>query len=237
MKRVTDGVTRIGLGMVNSYLLEAPEALVLIDTGFPKSADEILAAMKQLGHAPDALAHIVLTHAHPDHIGSAAALVRATGAQTWMHRVDVPIAEHADQGLRPVHPMPGLLPRLLFTAMGLMPQKVEPVRIDHVIEDGDVLPFGGLRAIHAPGHCAGQVALLWPDRHVLFAADTCMNLFRLRQPLVNEDEVLSLRSVQNVSTFDFDTACFGHGNPIVREADRRFREVFGGGPRAVSAKA
>jgi glyoxylase-like metal-dependent hydrolase (beta-lactamase superfamily II) len=100
-----------------------------------------------------------------------------------------------------------------------------------------VLPFGGLRAIHAPGHCAGQVALLWPDRHVLFAADTCMNLFRLRQPLVNEDEVLSLRSVQNVSTFDFDTACFGHGNPIVREADRRFREVFGGGPRAVSAKA
>ena len=46
MKRVTNGVIRIGLGMVNSYLLETPEAVVLIDTGFPKSADKILAALK-----------------------------------------------------------------------------------------------------------------------------------------------------------------------------------------------
>jgi hypothetical protein len=52
MKRVTDGVTRIGLGMVNSYLLETREAL----------------------------AHIVLTRAHPDHVGNAAAasLIRVT---------------------------------------------------------------------------------------------------------------------------------------------------------------
>lgn len=63
MKRVTDSVTRMGVGTANRYLLETPEALALIDTGFPNSADRILAATKRLGHAPDALAHIVLTHA------------------------------------------------------------------------------------------------------------------------------------------------------------------------------
>jgi glyoxylase-like metal-dependent hydrolase (beta-lactamase superfamily II) len=98
MKRIVDGVYEIGLGMVNAYLLETPEALVLIDTGFPKSTDAIPAAMQKRGHAPNALAHIVATHAHPDHIGSLAALVRANGAQTWMHRIDAPSAEHAADG-------------------------------------------------------------------------------------------------------------------------------------------
>jgi glyoxylase-like metal-dependent hydrolase (beta-lactamase superfamily II) len=226
MKRIVDGVFAIGLGMVNAFLLETPEALVLIDTGFPKSTDAILAAMQQRGHAPTALSHIVLTHAHPDHIGSLAALVRATGAQTWMHRIDAPVAEHAADGIRPVHPAPGLLPKLLFAAMRLMPRNVESATIDHLIEDGDTLPFGGLRAIHAPGHCAGQIVLLWPDRDVLFAADSCMNLLRLRQPLVNEDAALGRRSLQRVAKLDFGIACFGHGNPILQHADRQFREKF-----------
>jgi glyoxylase-like metal-dependent hydrolase (beta-lactamase superfamily II) len=226
MKRIVDGVYEIRLGMVNAYLLETPQALVLVDTGFPKSTDAILASMQQRGHAPNALAHIVLTHAHPDHIGSLAALVRATGAQTWMHRIDAPVAEQAADGIRPVHPMPGLLPKLLFAAMGLMPRNVESARIDHLVEDGDTLPFGGLRAIHAPGHCAGQVVLLWPDRNVLFAADSCMNLFRLRQPLVNEDEALGRRSLQRIAKLDFGIACFGHGGPIMGDADQRFRERF-----------
>ena len=33
------------------------------------------------------------------------------------------------------------------------------------MSDGEVLPFaGGIRAVHAPGHCAGQLAFFWP-RH------------------------------------------------------------------------
>src|SRR5258705_13841720 len=35
---------------------------------------------------------------------------------------------------------------------------------------------GGLKAIHIPGQCAGQVALLWPRRRLLFAADACANM-------------------------------------------------------------
>ena len=43
-----------------------------------------------------------------------------------------------------------------------MPRTVEPAPIDHRIWDGNVLPFAGLQAIHAPGHCEGQIVLLWP---------------------------------------------------------------------------
>ena len=49
--------------------------------------------------------------------------------------------------------------------------------IDHEINDGTELPIaGGLKAIHIPGQCAGQVALLWARRRVLFAADACANM-------------------------------------------------------------
>jgi hypothetical protein len=53
---------------------------------------------------------------------------------------------------------------------------VDPIRVDRLAEDDDVLPIaGGLSVIHMPGHCAGQVAILWPEYDgVLFAADVCM---------------------------------------------------------------
>ena len=90
---VADGLHAIAVGPVNVFLLDTPDGLALIDAGLPDRADGILRAMHGLGRAPHDLRHIVLTHAHPDHIGSLAALVEATGAETWMHPLDAPIAE------------------------------------------------------------------------------------------------------------------------------------------------
>ena len=204
MKTITKGLHQLGLGpgvgLVNVFLLETTAGLVLIDTGFPGSADAILKAMAQLGYAPAQLAHIVLTHAHPDHIGSLAALKQATGAATWMHGEDASLAE---QGImRPVHPSPGLLPSLLFKAMQRMPRTVEPAPIDRRIWDGNELPFAGLLVIHAPGHCGGQIVLLWPERRLLIAADSCMHLVGLRVPFVNENATRALRSLQRIGELD-----------------------------------
>ena len=223
MEMITPGLHRIGLGIVNAYLLETPEALVLVDTGFPGSEGRILDAMRQLGYAPDRLGHIVATHAHPDHVGSLAALAGTTGAQTWMHVLDAPLAERAD--MRPVHPAPGLLPKLLYGVMQVLPKKGEPARINHKIDGEMTLPFGGLQVLHAPGHCLGQIVLHWPSRDVLIAADSCMNLRRLRLPLVNENLDLAAESLRRISEVDFAIACFGHGQPIRTAAAAAFRNV------------
>ncbi len=55
-------------GLVNVYLLAEPDGYALIDTGFPKSAEKILAGIKTLGIEANQIRHIVVTHAHPDHI-------------------------------------------------------------------------------------------------------------------------------------------------------------------------
>lgn len=211
--------------MVNVYLVETPAGLVLIDTGFPGAADSIVDAGRHIGGGTSPITQIILTHAHPDHVGGLAELVRRTGAKTWMHAEDAPLVERAE--FRPVYPSAGLVPHLFHFVLRLLPTQTEPAKIDHRIQSGDVLPFIGLQAIHAPGHCRGQITLLWPERKILFAADACMNVRQLRAPMVNEDETLARSSLARLASLDFDIACFGHGKPIVGHAGDRFRDKFG----------
>lgn len=225
-KQIADGLFMLS-GFVNVYLLDVPEGLTLVDAGFPKSEGRILEAISGLGRAPGDLKHVVLTHAHPDHIGSLAAVVRATGARTFMHPLDIRIAESGGP-FRPMTPAPGLLPGLVFRMLIRPDTRVEPTRIDHPMADGDVLPIGGgLKVVHCPGHCAGQVALLWQDRAILFAGDACSNIMGPSPPIGYEDRAEGERSQRKLAALRFDMACFGHGGPIRTRADARFRKVWG----------
>ncbi|MEC3980324.1 MBL fold metallo-hydrolase [Amycolatopsis sp. H20-H5] len=55
-----------------AYLWADGEALTLIDTGTPGSAEAVLDGIERLGDDPARLERIVLTHFHGDHTGSAA---------------------------------------------------------------------------------------------------------------------------------------------------------------------
>jgi glyoxylase-like metal-dependent hydrolase (beta-lactamase superfamily II) len=222
-KKLVGGLYRIP-GLANTYLIDAPEGLVLIDTGFPKGAGRILAAVRQLGRAPSDLRHIILTHAHFDHIGSLAAIARETGARTYMHPLDAPIAERGS-GFRPLkQPAPGLLPGLLFKVFARRNPTVEPCHIDQTVIDGEVLPLaGGLQVIHVPGHCAGQIALLWAPHRLLFTGDACTNIFGLGPPIGYEDRAEGERSQRKLAGLDFEIACFGHGPPVLESAGTKFR--------------
>ena len=96
---------------------------------------------------------------------------------------------------------------------------------DHDLSDGQVLPIaGGLTVVHAPGHCAGQVALLWAAHGgVLLAADAASNVLGLRPSPAYEDYAMGVQSLRRLSALDFQVACFGHGRAIVGEAGARFR--------------
>ena len=196
------------------------------EEGLPGSADKIVQAIKALGKKPSDVRHIVLTHAHPDHIGGLAALKKATGAEAYMHALDAPIAEFG-RGFRPMKPAPGFKTGVLFRLFVRM-KPVEGATIDHRIVDGQQLPFApDLTAIHVPGHCAGQIALLWRQHGgVLFAADACSNMMGLGWSLGYEDFEQGRSSLKKLAALRFNTACFGHGKAILHEAAARFREKW-----------
>ncbi len=232
-EQLVPGLHAISLGFVNAFYIDDPDGGVLIDTGLPKNASKILAALAALGRKPGDGRHLLLTHAHADHIGSAAALAKATGARTYMHPLDVPVAE-AGGGFRPMRAAPGvtnhLVAALIRFRTNTLKMTVDPCPIDQRVEDGARLPLaGGITAVHAPGHCLGQLAFLWP-RHggVLFAADSAAHTGKLDWNIAYEDILEGERSLRKLAELPFSVACFGHGKPILRDAAGRFRERWPG---------
>ena len=142
LKRVIDGAYLVPMGNANAYLLDAGSELVLIDAGFPDKASVVLDAIRQLGRSPDDLKHIVFTHGHPDHIGSAAALVRETGATTYMHSADVALAETGGP-FRPLTPGRGVIPNIGYRLFWRPDELMEPFRIDRHLADGETLQLAG----------------------------------------------------------------------------------------------
>ncbi len=228
-KLVVPGVHQISLGIVNVFLLESDDGLILIDTGTPGSTDKILGAVRALGKQPSDIRQILITHLHADHTGSLAALKTATGAPVYMHPLDAALVRIGVAG-RPMKPAPGLMPRLMVTMIRLRGAPVvAAAETEHEVNDGDVLPLaGGIKVIHTPGHSAGQVAFLWPQNGgVLFAADVAGNVGnKLGISIVYEDLPLGLKSLKRLAGMSFKTAVFGHGAPIVSGASEQFRQKF-----------
>jgi glyoxylase-like metal-dependent hydrolase (beta-lactamase superfamily II) len=226
MKRVIEGVHIVPMGMANAFLIEGYDGLTLIDAGYPGKEAAVFGAIRALRRSPEQLKHLIFTHGHPDHIGSGAAIVRETGARTYMHPLDIPIAESGGP-FRPLTPAPGLLPIVLCKLFYHPDKRVHPVEIDQPLSDGETLPIaGGIEVIHAPGHCAGQVALLWHPGRMLFAADVGTHVMGLGDPVGFESLQEGRASQRKLASLSFDAAGFGHGGPIARDASKRFRDTW-----------
>jgi glyoxylase-like metal-dependent hydrolase (beta-lactamase superfamily II) len=70
MTQVKEGIHRLTQGVVNFNLIEEDGRLLLVDTGAPGDWDLLVRAVADLGRGLDDLEAVLLTHAHPDHIGT-----------------------------------------------------------------------------------------------------------------------------------------------------------------------
>jgi glyoxylase-like metal-dependent hydrolase (beta-lactamase superfamily II) len=227
VKRVIKGVHVVPMGFANAFLIEGEDGLTLIDAGYPAKEAAVFGAIRELGRSTDQLKHLIFTHSHPDHIGSAAAIVRETGARTYMHPLDIGVAESGGP-FRPLKAAPGLLRRVLCKVVYHPDRRLEPVAIDQPLSDGEVLPMaGGIEVISVPGHSAGQVALLWHPGRMLFVGDVCMNVMGLGDPVGFESLEEGRASQRKLASLLFDAAGFGHGDSMARDASTRFRNKYG----------
>ena len=61
--------------------LEDDGSVTLVDCGLKQAPTRIVAGLREIGKVPADVQRIVLTHAHNDHAGGAAEMVRRTGLQ------------------------------------------------------------------------------------------------------------------------------------------------------------
>ncbi len=156
-------------GDCHVYLLEAGGALALIDAGCGEDSSRLIDAIAADGLDPASISHLLITHAHRDHAGGAAAVARA------LPRRPVVVASDAEADLLE-H---GTEEELGLPSIGLAGRpraEVFPeVRVDQRVHNGESLEIGGLSltAIVAPGHNPGCVCWLvrLDDRRMLFSGD------------------------------------------------------------------
>ena len=71
-------ILRIPLGFNNAYLIKDRQ-YILVDCGQAEDAPRLLKELRKNGIDRGDLGLLVITHAHPDHMGSAAALQEELG--------------------------------------------------------------------------------------------------------------------------------------------------------------
>ncbi len=234
MRKIVDGiytVQRLLVGRV--YVIEAADGLTLVDTSLPNSMPRIARQLEQHGHTLSEVKRILITHAHPDHIGSVGALQKATGAQVYAHPKDAPVIS----GTAPMaRPRPEDLDWTGRAMLRVMPSAwvKEPAQVQCEVREGDTLEeiLPGLVVIELPGHSPGQIGFCWPGKRLLFGGDVLMRLGGLRLPMAaaTPDMAEAKRSIRKVTDMGIDILCLGHGAPLIGNAStavRRFAESRG----------
>ncbi|WP_269854419.1 MBL fold metallo-hydrolase [Streptomyces sp. RPT161] len=221
--QLTTDIWMLRFTVGQAYAVRTADGFFLVDCGAAGAEQDILTALRGLGGRPEDLREIVLTHSHNDHTGSAAALVAATGATVAAGAADAPVI----RGTVP-EPPPLLLgwERPLYDSIAPNVPPMPPCRIDRELTGGDELDWGvPARILHTPGHTAGSVAVHLPDAEVVFTGDTVANVDRLMLGVFNVDREQAAASFRGIAELDVQTACFGHGEPILHGAGDALRAV------------
>lgn len=188
---------------------------VLVDAGTPWHAGTIIDSLR--GRAVSA--H-VLTHCHPDHQGSSAAVCRHFGIPLWTGAADAPAVE---QGAA----LAASLPRL---PLGRLWDRVlsgpgHPVQ--RVLRNGDDVAAGFV-VLETPGHTPGHVSFWRESDRVLIAGDVLLGINpRTGRAGLHEhldfactDPRRNRASAERVAELGPEVICFGHGPPLGGAAPR-----------------
>jgi glyoxylase-like metal-dependent hydrolase (beta-lactamase superfamily II) len=158
------------------------------------------------------LKHIVITHAHIDHVGGAMKLKAATGAPILMNRDDHALLKMLDMqaawvGMRP----PGA------------------VTVDEALSEAQVLKIGAIPAsvIHTPGHTEGSICLYFPEEKKLIAGDTLFagSIGRTDLPGGNFEKIIRSLHTRLLALPDETQVVPGHG-PGTTIGDERETNPF-----------
>jgi glyoxylase-like metal-dependent hydrolase (beta-lactamase superfamily II) len=224
VEQVADGVYRLGTEWVGWYLCDVDGSLTVVDCGFPSYFEQLPAALSELGRPLDAVAAVVLTHYHSDHVGSAQRIQNEAGATVFAPAGDAP-------GVRSGKvPIPGGLAaslwrpamiRYMAHAVRHGGARLTPVKEVRSYDDGDVLDApGALRAVHTPGHTGGHCSLLAERAGVLFAGDALATLDFFGGPpgpqvlRFNEDADRARDSLSRLEALPAGVVVVGHGRPF-----------------------
>jgi len=243
LEKITDEVTQLVVpyqrgATVNCYLLRGEKGYTVIDTG--SYSVEMVQIWENLLNSGMTLEQVVITHAHPDHLGMAGWLKQRLGIPIGMSRISY--EEMADIRRKSLtlpdcgedHPNAFYLkhggpsiPENGFVRM-MSPLHVEP---DFLFEDGQMLRLGTgcFQAIWTPGHSNDHFCLYNQQDGTLISGDHVLGEISPVIIIESEEDENPLfdyfQSLQRIRELPAKLVLPGHG-PVFSDLQQRIAEIW-----------
>ncbi|WP_306187537.1 MULTISPECIES: MBL fold metallo-hydrolase [unclassified Streptomyces] len=229
VQQVADGTYLVRGSNTNWVILTEGDAVTLIDTGYPGDRGQLLDSLAAVGSSPQAVAAVLITHAHNDHLGSAEYLRATYGTPVQLHEAEVPHARRdflhqvtvgtvLRNGWRP-----GVLPWAVHS-LRVGGTAHLPVAAPEPFPAAGALDLPGRPVpVHTPGHTRGHASFHLPDAGVLISGDALVSghpTSRIRGPqllpdMFHHERARALASLDIIEDLPADVLLPGHG-PVHR---------------------
>ncbi|MFD0021642.1 MBL fold metallo-hydrolase [Streptomyces sp. NPDC058382] len=223
--RADDEIYLVSGSNTNWVIIKEGDSCTLIDSGYPGDHDALLASLDAVGLAPNAVAAVLITHAHNDHIGSAERLRAGYGTPVLLHADEVPharrdfldqvsVGQVLTQAWRP-----GVLPWSVHALRAGGTAHV-PVQEPRAFPTPGALDLPGAPVpVHTPGHTQGHCAYHLPGSGILVSGDALVTAHRtsritgpqLLSGMFHSDRARALGTLSVVEEVDADVVLPGHG--------------------------
>ncbi len=171
---------------VYTYLIYGAR-ICMVDSGIASVKEMILNYLQKTGRGLKEMNLLVQTHSHADHIGLSAEIKKLSGCKVAVHAAEKAWIEDIELQYRE-------RPTATFRSY-----VQNPVGVDLVLRDGDILDLGGgltLEVIHTPGHSSGSVSFLFPADGALFSGDAIPPVGGLP---IYSDVLVTVKSIRKLS--------------------------------------
>ncbi len=191
----------------NTYVCHDGGSAALIDPGVSNDTQR-QAIIDHISEHDLRVEHLLLTHAHIDHILSCTFFAEHFGGAFKMHEADVPLLENAqEQG------------RLFNVPIEQPPPPGE------LLEEGDSVSLGTARwqVLHTPGHSPGSICFYDRAHQFVISGDTVFQGSIGRTDLWQASSEQLLRAIrEKLLVLDDDTVLYpGHGPQTTVGRERR----------------
>ncbi len=147
--RIAGNFYYVGASDIAAFLITGPEGHVVLDAGYPTTAQMIIASIAKLGFDIEDVKVLLNSEPHPDHAGGLRVLQQASGGELWASEASADaIASGGDDADM-------ILPLRALIRIGVVGYPAP--RVDHRFKDGDTIRLGpiALTAHVTGGHSRG----------------------------------------------------------------------------------
>lgn len=210
---------------VNECYIIREKGTIMIDGGPRGKKDDFTRELRRLVIEPRDIKLIVITHGHPDHIGSAKDIKELTGAKIAMHQLDAECLKTGDwKTTHMIKAAKGSSWGWFISGLGHFGApfvgNVSPTEVELIInEEGLPLKDFGIsgQIVYTLGHTKGSISVLL-DSGEAFVGDLAMNRLPMTRhpglPILAEDIEKTRESWRHIIALGAKTVYPAHGKPF-----------------------